>query len=134
MAMGCFYNQFILNLLAGYEWKISDRFTIEFSGKLTIAGGAPYTAVDTLTSSIRNTTVYLHADDFSLRYPDYSRFDIKIDFRHNMNFVSIIGFISAENLFNRKNVSQYYYDLKDRKVKPVYQYGLFPIGEVKVEF
>jgi hypothetical protein len=131
---GAFDNQFIGNVLAGYEWKISEDFTIEFSGKYTIAGGAPYTPIDEKLSAERNYTTWDTQNAFSKRKPNYSRADIKIDFRQNFNGWSMISFVSVENLLNTQNVLDYSWDVKTQKVKELYQLGLFPIGGVKIEF
>lgn len=131
---GGFDNIYIINLLAGYEWTISDIFTIEFSGKYTLAGGAPYTPIDTLTSQNNNQTYYLTSQPFSKRKPDYNRFDIKIDFRTNYQKISIIGYVSIENVFNTKNVLEYQWSNSKKKVESVYQLGIFPLGGVRFEF
>ncbi|MCX6145996.1 MAG: TonB-dependent receptor [Candidatus Kapabacteria bacterium] len=131
---GGFDNIYIINLLAGYEWKISDIFTIEFSGKYTLAGGAPFTPIDTITSRAYNQTYYLTSQPFSIRKPDYKRFDIKIDFRTNFEKVSIIGYVSIENLFNIKNVLEYQWSNSKQKIESVYQLGIFPLGGVRFEF
>lgn len=131
---GAFDNKFILNLLAGYEWKISNKFTIEFSGKYSLAGGSPYTPVDEEKSKKTNFTYYLDTEAFSLRNPSYNRFDIKIDFRHNFENFAIISFISIENLLNQQNILLRIWDVKNQKEKIVYQLGVFPIGGFKIEF
>jgi hypothetical protein len=131
---GAFDNQFIGNILAGYELKVSEDFTIEFAGKFTIAGGAPYTPIDTILSAQRNNTYWDTKNAFSKRKPNYSRLDLKIDFRQNFNGWSVISYVSVENLLNTQNVLEYMWDLKNKKVKELYQLGVFPIGGVKIEF
>jgi hypothetical protein len=131
---GGFDNIYIVNILAGYEWKISDIFTMEFSGKYTLAGGAPYTPIDTITSRANNQTYYLTSQPFSIRKPDYKRFDIKIDFRTNFQKISIIGYVSVENLFNTNNVLEYQWSNSKKKIESVYQLGIFPLGGVRFEF
>lgn len=131
---GGFDNKYIINILAGYELKISDFFTIEFAGKYTLAGGAPYTPIDTVTSRENNQTYYLNNQAFSLRKPDYKRLDIKIDFRTNLNRISIIGYFSVENLLNTNNILEYQWSNSKKKVESVYQLGIFPLGGVRFEF
>ena len=131
---GGFDNIYIINILAGYEWKLSDIFTMEFSGKYTLAGGAPYTPIDTITSRANNQTYYLTSQPFSIRKPDYKRFDIKIDFRTNFQKISIIGYVSVENLFNTNNVLEYQWSNSKKKIESVYQLGIFPLGGVRFEF
>lgn len=131
---GAFDNQYILNLLAGYEWVINDGFTIEFSGKYTLAGGKPYTPVDEVISAQRGTTYLDDSRAYSMRAPDYSRLDLKIDFRQNFKNVSIISYFSVENLLGNDNVLTYQWDNQNGRVEQVNQLGFFPVGGVRVEF
>ncbi|MBX3045069.1 MAG: TonB-dependent receptor [Candidatus Kapabacteria bacterium] len=131
---GAFDNQYIFNILGGYEWVISPTFTLEFAVRYTHAGGAPYTPIDVERSLRDNTTRYIDSEAFSLRNPDYSRFDLRIDFRHNLNNMSIISYFSVENLFVKQNVLMSVWDGSNQEVKQVYQLGFFPIGGVRIEF
>lgn len=131
---GAFDNQIIFNLLVGYEWVISPSFAIEFSGRYTIAGGSPYTPIDTSKSINYSQTYYLDDQAFSLRNPNYQRFDIRIDFRDNYKSFAIISYISIENLFNHKNILLRIWDSKNQKEKIVNQLGVFPVGGFRIEF
>lgn len=131
---GAFDNQYIINFLAGYEWKISPFFTIESSIRYTHAGGARYTPVDIEKSSARNATYFIDSLAFSLRMPDYKRFDLRLDFRHNMRNLAVIGYFSIENLFNINNTLMFLWDSRNKRVKTVNQLGVFPVGGVRVEF
>lgn len=131
---GAFDNRFIANLLAGYEWKISPSFAIEFAGRYTIAGGAPYSPVDIERSRINNTTYFSDKDAFSLRMPNYSRIDLRIDFRNNFENFSLISYLSFENILNHNNVLMYIYDAKNVSTKTLYQLGTFFVGGFKIEF
>lgn len=134
LRFGGFDNIYIINLLAGFEWEVTDIFSMEFSGKYTLAGGAPYTPIDTIRSRENSQTYYLTNQPFSIRKPDYWRFDIKIDFRTNFQKISIIGYVSVENLFNTNNVLEYQWSNSKKKIESVYQLGIFPLGGVRFEF
>jgi hypothetical protein len=131
---GSFDNRYIFNILTGYEWKVSETFTIEFAGKYTLAGGAPYTPIDVEKSTRLKRTYYLDKDSYTSRKPDYSRCDLRIDFRQNLKNMSIISFVSIENLFDTENVLEYQWDVNNNKIKTVKQLGIFPIGGFKIEF
>ncbi|MBM2813253.1 MAG: TonB-dependent receptor [Ignavibacteria bacterium] len=131
---GAFDNIFILNLLAGYEWVISPAFMIEFSGKYTTAGGSPYTPVDIDRSYEENRTYYLDKEAFTLRNPDYGRFDIRIDFRNNFKSFAITSYVSAENMLNQKNILLHQYSTRKNEVEAVNQLGFFFVGGFKIEF
>ncbi len=131
---GGFDNIYIFNLLAGYEWKLSDIFTIEFSGKFSMAGGSPFVPIDTNASSLYNQTYYLTDKAYTERKPDFQKIDIKIDFRTNFENMSIIGYFSIENLLNANNVLEYQWSNSKKKIESVYQLGFFPLGGVRIEF
>src|SRR5262249_34710463 len=135
-----FNNQYIVNLLAGYEWKLSPTFSIEFSSKFTLAGGAPYTPLDTVKDRLYNVSgefgpqYYMDDQAYSQRYPTYQRLDLKVEFRNNLGNVSIIGFMTAENALNHKNVLVYAYDPHTHQITHINQLGVFPYGGFRVEF
>ncbi|HYM20308.1 MAG TPA: TonB-dependent receptor [Candidatus Kapabacteria bacterium] len=137
---GAFDNKYIINLLAGYEWKLSPTFSIEFSEKLTLAGGAPYTPIDTVRARMFNASgqfgpqYYDETQAFAVRYPAYKRLDLKIEFRQNLGSVSIIGFITAENALNAKNILTYAWDARRNEITQLNQLGIFPYGGFRIEF
>ncbi len=131
---GAFDNIYIMNLLAGYEWTLSPSMSFEFSGKYTLAGGNPYIPIDIERSILYNKTKRDYDRAYSVRTPDYSRFDLRIDLRHNMESVSVISYISAENIFNTHNVLNYKFNKSTQSVRAVYQTGFFFVGGVRVEF
>lgn len=131
---GAFDNQFILNLLAGYELVISPSFAIEFAARYTIAGGSPHTPIDVAKSNKFSETYYLDNQAFSLRNPNYQRMDIRIDFRDNYKSFAIISYISVENILNHQNVLMRIWDKKNQKEKIINQLGIFPIGGLRIEF
>lgn len=131
---GAFDNRYVANILAGYEWKLSPSFSIEFSGKFTVAGGAPYTPIDLEKSRQYKSTHFDRDKAFSMRNPAYSRLDARIDFRKNFESFSITGFVSVENVLDKQNIQERGYDVERDRVKEFYQLGLFPIGGFKIEF
>lgn len=131
---GAFDNLYVFNLLGGYELIVSPSFTMEFSCRYSHAGGRPYRPLDLEKSKLFGRTTYSDKTGFIERADDYSRFDIRIDFRHNMQNISVISYVSIENLFAKDNFLTFYYDSKTDGLKRVNQLGFFPIGGVRVEF
>jgi hypothetical protein len=134
LRFGAFDNIFICNVLAGFEWRVSHLFTMEYSAKYSVAGGAPYVPIDVEKSKRSNQTSYLDVEAFSVRKPMYNRLDLKIDFRFNYSDFSLVSFVSAENLLNASNVLEYQWSIPKQQVETVYQLGLFLLGGVRVEF
>jgi hypothetical protein len=131
---GAFDNRYVVNLLAGYELHVSSDFTIEFSGKYTIAGGTPYTPVDLQRSRTFNSTYYDQGQRYALRNDRYSRLDVRVDFRQNFKSWSIISYFSVENLLNQDNIEMRIYRPATDQVEVVNQFGIFPVGGFRVEF
>jgi len=131
---GAFDNIFVGNLLAGYEFIISPTFTIEISGKYTIAGGTPYIPIDLEKSKNEHTTKFDELNAYTKRKPNFSRMDLRIDFRNNFENFAIISYISSENLFNSKNIYDYKYNNNTQQIEPIYQLGFFFVGGIKIEF
>ncbi|MDP8208862.1 MAG: TonB-dependent receptor [Candidatus Electryonea clarkiae] len=68
-----------------------------------------------------------------VRYPAYSRWDVRIDSKYFFGGNSIIVYVEAENVLDRGNIAQYIYaDNGERDT--VYQFRLFIVGGVKFEF
>ncbi|MFC2170382.1 TonB-dependent receptor domain-containing protein [Calditrichota bacterium] len=68
-----------------------------------------------------------------LRYPAYSRWDVRIDSKYFFGGNSIIVYVEAENVLNRGNIAQYIY-ADDGERNTIYQFRLFIVGGVKFEF
>ena len=131
---GGFDNRFIANFLSGYEWKLSNQFEIDFSGRFSWAGGAPYTPIDFERSALYNATIFDDTQPFSKRNPNYSRLDARIDVRQNFTNWSISGFFSVENLLNKDNLLTRFYNPRTGQERIKHQIGLFPVGGFRVEF
>jgi hypothetical protein len=77
---------------------------------------------------------WLNSDNInSARYPYYHRLDIAFNSRYNFKGWSLSVFLSLENIYNRKNVAMYQYD-SDGTIDTVYQFSLFPVAGIEVQF
>lgn len=131
---GAFDNLFVANLLGGYEIILTNTFTIELSGKIVFAGGAPYTPIDTEASQVSNFNVFDDARAFTERNDLYNKVDLRIDFRQNLNNYSIISYFSVENALNQNNVLLRNFDQQSGNIEQINQLGFFPVGGIRVEF
>ncbi len=131
---GAFDNRFVYNILSGYDLKISNDYSMEFSFKYTNAGGGPYTPIDLAKSEQESRTNLDDARAFELRNPNYSRFDIRIDFRQSFVGFALTSYVSLENVFDTKNVLDRSYRPNTQTIKENYQMGRFFVGGIKIEF
>ncbi len=97
------------------------------------ADGERYTPIDRAQSLIFQNEV-LTQDWYSLRTPDYMRWDFKLGFRFNRRRLNHYFYIDVMNLTNRRNVLTYRYDLSTQQIAPVYQYGRLPELFYRIQF
>lgn len=131
-----FNNQHVLNGLAGKEFKVGKKgnSVITTDIKFTWAGGRRYTPIDTIASRISGETQLDFSQEWSGQFPDYFRFDVKVGYRINKPKTSQHFFIDIQNVTNRKNYFSQSYDNVRQTIVPVYQLGLFPVFNYRIEF
>ncbi|MFH0883710.1 MAG: TonB-dependent receptor [bacterium] len=77
-----------------------------------------------------------HWESFGMndqRYPDYMRWDLRLDDKHFFHSSSLVTYLELQNVLNRGNVAQYIYaDHGD--INTVYQFRIFFVGGIRYEF
>ncbi|HEB84794.1 MAG TPA: TonB-dependent receptor [Bacteroidetes bacterium] len=67
------------------------------------------------------------------RYPDYRRWDLRIDDKHYFGESALVYYVEAQNLLDHGNIAQYYYG-DDGERKTIFQFRrLFVVG-IRYEF
>lgn len=123
-------NRYIFSAEGGY--KPSNKW--EFSLRWVYAGGVPYTPFDMTTSTQRNRGIIDQTKINESRYSDYHSLNIRFDRRFHFGGSNLICYFSVWNAYNRKNVSQYYWNEIDNKQDVMYQWSILPIGGFEYEF
>ncbi|MCZ2357665.1 MAG: TonB-dependent receptor [Bacteroidia bacterium] len=129
-----FDNKFVINILGGYEFKVNAKVSFDINVKYVLAGGRPYTPYDETLSAFMQLGIPDYEQYLAKRYPNYERFDARISSKINLKKTSIMIFFSVENIFNRKNILDEYYEYKSKQIKTQYQLGFFPVGGIRAEF
>jgi len=129
-----FGNGYVGNVLAGKEFSISEKLTLGFDIKTTMAGGKRYTPIDLAASVLEGEAVLQEGKAFSERFDDYFRTDIQFTVRYNMKRLSQSWSIDLQNAFNNQNVFGQSFDVRNQEVDLVYQLGFFPVIEYKFTF
>jgi len=133
-----FNNNYVLNVLAGKEFKIGKdkRNAVSFDFKLTTAGGRYYTPIDEEASQAAGEEVLIDELAFSEQYDPYFRLDIKFGYHLNAKKrrISQRFFIDFQNVTNHKNIFVTRYNKLTNEVDPVYQSGFFPDILYRIEF
>ena len=127
---------YVFNILAGYELAVgkNKNRTISLDIKYTQAGGNRYTPIDLDASKLAGKAVYIDDQTLTQHYKDYSRFDVKLQYKTNRKKTSQILFVVVENIFDTQNILRETYNTDTKTIQKEYQLGLFPYGGYRIEF
>ena len=129
------YNgNYILNALFGKEFKIKERNALGLSGKFTYAGGKRYSPLDTIASRLAQDEVVIDSQRNTLKYKDYMRLDIKINYRINVKSFTHEIALDLVNVLNTKNILSLSYDPYTNKQYENYQLGFLPLFYYRIDF
>ena len=133
-----FNNQYVVNLLAGREFKVGSagKNILFFDTRLTTSGGRYYTPVDLTASQQFGFEVRQEDIAFSEQYDAYFRWDFKFGIRINSKtkkrshqfYVDLQNVTANENIFARR------YNRLTNQVDQVNQIGFFPDFGYRYQF
>ncbi len=131
-----FNGNYILNILGGKEFKVGKQKTNLIGANLRIlwAGGNRYTPVNEAQSQLEGKAIYYENQRFAAQAPDYFRTDLRVSYRKNRPRASYILSLDIQNVTNRLNVYNQYYDEETRSIKISTQTGLIPVLNYRIEF
>lgn len=131
-----FNNQYVLNLLAGREFKVGENKALTFDFKFTTSGGRYYTPVDLPASLIAGEEVLTQENEYSEQYDPYLRLDVKFGFKVNSKKrkLSHHFFLDIQNVTNNENIFANRYNRITNEVNRVNQLGFFPDFMYRVQF
>lgn len=139
------YNgNYVVNLLAGKEFKINAKNTIGIGFKVTRAGGKRYGLVDVARTNAAKEILFLDSAFNDYKFKDYFRMDLKISWRKNAERVTHEIGLDLVNLLNTKNLLSLTYnpailpqDIANPNYQPYSQntqLGFLPIFYYKIDF
>ncbi|MBN2105404.1 TonB-dependent receptor [bacterium] len=123
-------NQWIFSLEGGY--KPCQKW--EFSLRWIAAGGGPYTPLDLDASRQYHRMVQDKNRINQARYPDYHSMNIRVDRRFSFRSSNLIFYLSVWNVYNQKNVAEYFWNDREQKQEAIYQWLIMPIFGLEHEF
>ena len=85
-------------------------------------------------SRIQNDEFYLYDQAYESKAPDYFRVDFGVSYRKNKPNYSWMLSLNIQNLTNRENIWDQYYDTEKGNLDDVTMVGLIPILNYRVEF
>lgn len=129
-----FNGNYVLNLLTGKEFKLTENSFLTLDTKLTYAGGRRFTPIDLTASIAAGEQVLVPDQAFEKQYPAYARWDFKIGYRINhKKFAQSFAF-DVRNVTNRQNIFLESYNNRSKEIETTYQIGLFPVFLYTVYF
>lgn len=134
-----FNNQYVLNILAGKEFKIGrdKRHALTLDARFTTAGGRYYTPIDLEATRANNGREVLREElAFSEQQDPYLRLDVKFGFRYNAKNrkISHQFFVDLQNVSNQENIFTQRYNEVTDEINEVNQIGFFPDFMYRLQF
>lgn len=131
-----FNGNFVQNILLGKEWKMGKTKTNTLAVNLRSlwAGGNRYVPIDLAQSQKRNTAVRVYERSYEEQLPNYFRLDTRISFTKNRQKTTSTLSLDVQNVFNRLNLYQPFYDTATKSLQFDTQLGLVPILNWRIEF
>lgn len=131
-----FNGKYVQNFLAGKEWRVGKSKTNIFAAniKLLAAGGNRTTPVDLEKSREKGRTERDWSRSYSEQLPAYFRTDLRVSYTKNKKRTTSTISLDIQNVTNRLNAFDRYYNKKEDRVKLITQTGMLPILNYRLEF
>jgi hypothetical protein len=129
-----FNNNYIFNVLGGYEWKLGERSMLQLDLKGVLAGGKRYLPIDVDASLAKGGLVYDWERAYEKRYPDYFRLNARITFRLNGRNLNQEWGLDLQNITNHQNIFMESWNRLREEVTTSYQMGFMPMMTYKIFF
>jgi outer membrane receptor protein involved in Fe transport len=130
-----FNGNYIVTLIAGKEFVSENKKkTFGVNIKTIYAGGLRTTPIDLAASQGKGYTVFDEYDANTLKNPDYFRTDLRVSMKWNKRHFTSTLSLDIQNVTNRLNVYNQYYNEDENRIVYSYQTGLIPVLNYKIEF
>jgi len=127
---------YVTNLLGGKEWTVGTRKknAVGLNGKFTWQGGLRSTPI-LLAESLNAGTTVIDTDRYNtMRNPDYYRLDLGIFYRINSPKTTHWLKLDVQNVTDRQNIAERFFDPIQRELNNLRQNGLIPFINYRMEF
>jgi hypothetical protein len=129
-----FNNNYVVNLLAGYEYKVGKKAMFTIDARTVWAGGKRYTPVNLVESEQYQEERRDWDNAYRKKYADYFRTDLRIGFKINGRNVSQEWGVDLQNITNHQNIFSDLYDTAKDETYYVYQQGFMPMVLYRIQF
>ena len=122
-----FNGNYVINGLAGKEFKLAKNMTLSFDTKLTTAGGRRYTPINFSQSAIEGREVRIYSQAYTQQYKPYFRADFKIGFKQDFKKVTQKISVDLQNITDHDNIFLEQYVPSTNSIQTINQRGFLPI-------
>ncbi len=129
-----FNSNYVINALAGYEFRVGNQNRLAFDLKGVYAGGRRNTPIDIEESQLESRTEYDWSQAYQNQFDPYFSLDLRISFKMNLKKLDQEWALEIKNLTDNKNVFQQTYDPVENRIKVDYQQGFFPVILYRIRF
>jgi hypothetical protein len=129
-----FNSNFVINALAGKEFKLNKKTTFGIDTKLTTTGGQRYTPFDVAASKIAGYVIYKENQAYDNQNDTYIRWDIKFSYNRNLKKVTQKFYIDLQNVTNKQNIYIRTLNPKTGVAGQINQTGFFPNINYQITF
>lgn len=130
-----FNGNYNLNLLGGKEFGFKKNDNIlGFNGKFVLNGGIRFNEIDLEASKEAGYTQYLEGGIMEDRSGPYYRFDLGVSYTINRKKATHSIMFDIQNVTNRLNIYEKYYNASSEQIDAFTQTGIFPFFNYKIEF
>jgi hypothetical protein len=130
------YNtRFVLNVLAGKEWKIgSNGKFLSLNIRSTTIGGRYLTPIDFAASQQFGNAIFRESQAFTQQQPSYFRTDLRISYRKEYRKSTLELSLDLQNVTGNQNIFSQSYNPRTNSIVTQYQQGFFPVPFVRYTF
>lgn len=131
-----FNRNFVINLLAGKEWKVgkNDQNTFSINGRITIQGGDRYSPIDVEATKVKKAIVYNEGKAYSSQTDKIINVHLTIAYRKNKLKSSSEIALKIVNLTQQSDFFGYQYNFKTGGIDKDVETILLPNLSYKVQF
>ncbi len=129
-----FNNEYVLNALSGYEFRLGKHNALTIDIKGVYAGGRYYTPIDVPASIAANDLRYDWEAAYSQKNGDYFRMDLKVGFKLQGKHINQEWALDLRNITDQQNIFARSYNPVTQSVQIDYQQGFFPMMLYRIQF
>lgn len=126
---------YIITLISGKDFVSENKKkTFGVNIKTIYAGGLRTSPIELAASQAKGYTVFDEYNAYTLKNPDYFRTDLRVSMTWNKRHFTSTLSLDIQNVTNRLNIYNQYFNEDDNKIVYNYQMGLIPVLNYKIEF